>query len=423
MKKFTITAMVIGVALLLAVPAMAVDLTWDGHIRVRGYVEKNAPMNDTEDDYNAFYDMRMRTNWTLKVADNLLIRTRWRALNQIGGGTDSGSNNFDWERAWMSIRSPYGTFEAGRMITQTFGTTFVDNETDVFRLNYITRLADKVTLVVTAQKAAESDGGYNDTYPVTRKSNWQVSDNDVDVYGFALVYPTENWTLGSLQVWLRQRAGGADADRYSANPFFTGKFGNLGLQAEALFYFGDSEEGAASGDYQAMAANVEANYDIGMANIMGGLAYASGDDDPTDGDVENIANGDDWEKFFLLFGSTGDSPAVLGGVGNFSNTGGNTDGYTAIYAGADTNLTESFNVGLSAVWCMVNETDPGIDDDAGVEVNLRGTWQIYDNLSYSFIGAYLFAGDYWEDSSAAVNGADGNDDDPWALFHVLQLNF
>jgi len=427
MKKFTMTALVVGVALLLAVPAMAVDIGWDGHIRVRGYLEKNAPMSDDSDDYNAFYDMRMRTNWTLNVTDNLIIRTRWRALNQVGGGTDADLSNFDWERAWMSIRSPYGTFEAGRMITQTFGTAFLDNETDVFRLNYVTRLADKVTLVVTAQKVAEIDGGYAAAPPAV-ENNWQISDQDIDVYGFALVYPTENWSIGSLQVYLRNRAGGADINRYSPNPYFTGKFGNLSLQAEGQYYFGDSQEGGEDGDYKAWGLNGEATYDLGVASVMLGAAYASGDDDNTDGDVENIALGDDWEKFFILFGSTGDTPATLGGIGNFSNTGGNTDGFWTIYAGADTNLTESFNVGLSAAWCKVNEPRDDaagheFSDDAGIEINLRGTWQIYDNLTYSFIGAYLMAGDYWKDASEATYPASNNDDDPWALFHVLQLNF
>jgi len=414
MKKFTMTALVVGVALLLAAPAMAVDIAWDGHIRVRGYVEKNTYQDDAED-YSAWYDMRMRTNWTLAVSDYLTIRTRWRALNQTGGGDDSGSANFDWERAWMSIKTPYGVFEAGRMITQTFGTAFVDNETDVFRLNYVTKLMDKLTLVVTAQKAAEGDKGFT------------ISDQDVDVYGFALVYPTENWTIGSLQVWLRQRAGGADADRYSANPYFTGKFGNLALQAEALFYFGDSQEVTAAGppvvredgDYKAWGANVEATYDLGMASIMLGGAYVTGDDNPTDGDVENLALGDDWEKTWILFGSTGLLPET---IGNFSNTGGDKGGFWTVYGGADTNITEKLNIGGIVAYAQVLE-EGDFDDKAGIEVNLRATWNIYDNLSYNAIAAMLFSGDYFEDKAAAADPANSNDDNPWALFHVLQLNF
>jgi hypothetical protein len=414
MKKFTMTALVIGVALLLAAPAMAVDIAWDGHLRVRGYVEKNVYQDDA-DDYSAWYDMRMRTNWTLAVSDYLTIRTRWRAMNQVGGGADADATNFDWERAWMSIKTPYGVFEAGKMITKTFGTTFVDNETDIFRLNYVTKLMDKLTLVVTAQKAAEGDQGFT------------ISDQDVDVYGFALVYPTENWTIGSLQVWLRQRAGGADADRYSANPYFTGKFGNLGLQAEGLFWFGSTDQASApglkaaaeDGDYKAWALNAEATYDLGMASIMLGAAYATGDDDPNDGDIEYVEFGDDWEKTWILFGSTGLLPET---IGNFSTTGGDVNGFWTVYGGADTNITEKLNIGAIVAYAQVLE-EGDFDDKAGIEVNLRATWNIYDNLSYNAIAAMLFSGDYFEDKAAAVDPANSNDDAPWALFHVLQLNF
>jgi hypothetical protein len=226
-----------------------------------------------------------------------------------------------------------------------------------------------------------------------------------------------------LNVWLRQRAGGADADRYSINPYFTGKFGNLSLMAEAGFLFGSADGlEADSGDYKAYAFMAEASFDLGVASVMAGGAYVSGDEDPTDGDIENVPLGDDWERFFLLFGSTGDSPAVLGSFGNFSNTGGNPFGFWTLYAGADTNLTESLNVGLSAAYCTVLEEPNQVDDEAGIEVNLRANWNIYDNLTYSFIGAYLFAGDFWEDTADVLAG-DGNSDDPWALFHVLQLNF
>ena len=100
----------------------------------------------------------------------------------------------------MLVQTPYGLFEAGKMITKTFGTSFLDSEDDIFRLNYSTKLADKVVLVVTAQKALEGDGG-DDVNAVG--SAWSSADNDIDIYGFALVYPTENWSIGSLQVLLR----------------------------------------------------------------------------------------------------------------------------------------------------------------------------------------------------------------------------
>jgi hypothetical protein len=419
MKKLTTIALVIGVALMLAVPAMAIDVTWDGYLRVRGFLAEKAPMSDTADDYNAYYDMKWRTNWTLTVNDYLRIRSRWRALNQVGGGDNSDLSNFEIRRAWMLVQTPYGLFEAGKMITKTFGTGFLDSESSIFRINYSTKIADKVVFVATAQKALEGDG---DGAGVT---GFEQSGDDIDVYGFALVYPTENWSIGSLQVALVNHNNGANSERYSANPYFTGKFGNLALQAEGWIAGGDAGKNAAgdSVDFKEYAFNAEGTYDLGMAALQLGFAYVSGDDDPDDTDYEATPPGDDWEKFYILFGSTGATPAALGSVGNFSDTGGNLNGYMTVYGGASTNLTEQLNVGLSAAWCQVDQPSEDWADDAGVEVDLRVNWTFYDNLTYSVIGSYLFAGDYWKDASESVNGADGNDDDPWALFHAIQLNF
>jgi hypothetical protein len=423
MKKFTITALVIGFALMLAVPSMAVDIKWDGYLRVRGFLEQNAPMNNNEDSYNAYYDMRWRTNWTLTVNDYLRIRSRWRALNQDGGEAGAGfgdQTNFEFERAWMLVQTPYGLFEAGRMITQVFGTSFLDNEVDVFRLNYSTKIADKVVFVATVQKAAEGDGG--DINPGNR---WTTSDNDIDVYAFALVYPTENWTIGSLQVLLRNAIpGNGNTMRYSADPYFTGKFGNLALQAEGQFFLGDAGNTAAgkSIDYKAYAFNAEGTYDLGPAAVQLGFAYCSGDSNATDDEVNNLPLGSDWEKFYLLFGTTGNAVEDLGSVGNFAQPT-NTAGFTSVYGGVSTNLTEKLNVGLSAAWAMANKTPNNINDKAGTEVDLRVNWTFYDNLEYQIIGAYLFAGDYWKDSSKANDPTYSNDDNPWAIFHALQLNF
>ena len=430
MKKLTIAALVIGVALMLAVPAGAVDIAWDGYLRVRGYLEKDATMADQidgrqADSYNAYYDMRWRTNWTLTVNDYLRIRSRWRALNQNGGDNSDnargGAQNFQFERAWMLVQTPYGLFEAGRMITKTFGTTFLDAEDDIYRLNFNTKLADKVVLVLTAQKAAEGDGGDNNP-----DNRWTMGDNDTDIYGFALVYPTQNWSIGSLQVLLRSSVPDTgNITRYSANPYFTGKFGNLALQAEGQFYAGDGTDTAAGKDtkYKAYAFNAEGTYDLGMAAVQLGFAYCSGDKDPTDGDIENLPLGSDWEKFYILFGTTGNMYEDLGGIGNFA-TDGNTAGFTTIYGGVTTNLTEQLNVGLSAAWAQANETTGGISDKAGTEVDLRINWTFYDNLTYSVIGAYLFAGDFWKDSAEGVYGVNNVDSsNPWALFHALQLNF
>ena len=419
MKKFTLAAMVLGVALLFAVPAMAVDVALDGYMRASGYLEKAYSGNDTQDSYNAYYDFRWRVNSTVTVSDTLRMRSRTRIFNTVwGSGNDGGgeSGNIEFERAWMVITTPYGLLEVGKQLTAAFGTAFADSEADAWRIKYTGKFGPLTTVGV-IQKNVERDGGSGTL------ADYNNSDADNDLYAIALVYPQENWTLGSLQVFIRDDAAGPDTrEQFVVDPFFTGKFGNLSLQAEFRADLGNT---AAGGDYKGYAFNAEGTYDLGPAAVQLGFAYVTGDDDPTDDDLENGVVGADWEKMYILFGTTGNAgnPGVLYGVGNFASGSGNDDGFWSVYGGADTNLTEKLNVGLMVAYAEALEAPGGISDDAGVEVDVRATWNIYDNLTYTVIGAVLFTGDYYKDYADAQFGGDSNDDAAWSIFHRLQLNF
>lgn len=418
MKKFTLAALVLGLALIFAVPAMAVDVALDGYMRASGYLEKNYPMNDDLDSYNAYYDFRWRVNSTITVSDNLKMRSRTRIFNTVWGNgaddsNDSTLSNIDFERAWMAITTPYGLLEVGKQLTAAFGTSFGDTESDAWRIKYTGKFGG-VTVVGVIQKNVERDGGSGTS------DDYLLSDDDNDLYAIALVYPTENWTLGSLQVFIRDDSGPDTLKHYVIDPFFTGKFGNLALQAELRADVGDTATG---GDFKGYAFNAEATYSLGMANLTGGIAYITGDNDPLDDDNKNGVVGQDWEKLYIMFGTTGNAgqPGVLAGIGNLASGSGNTAGFKGGYLGADTNITEKLNVGLLAGYGVADEEPDGFSDKYGTEVDLRATWQVYDNLTYTFVGAYLFAGDFWKD--AADESITGNDDKPWALFHRLQLNF
>ncbi len=418
MKKFTMTALVLGVALMFAMPAMAVDVALDGYMRASGYLEKEYPMDDTQDDYNAYYDFRWRVNSTLTVSDNLKMRSRVRIFNTVWGSGETGGDedSMDWERAWMVITTPYGLLEVGKQLTAAFGTSFADSESDAWRIKYTGKFGG-LNVVGVIQKNIERDGGGG------TRADFDYSSEDQDLFALAFAYPQENWTIGILNVWIKEANGTSDEefDRYVIDPFFTGKWGMLSLQGEFRADLGDN----GPGDFKGYAFNAEGTYDLGMAAVQLGFAWVSGDDDPTDDDNENGVVGADWEKMYILFGTTGDAgnPGVLGSVGNLASGSGNTAGFMAVYGGANTNITEKLNVGIMGAWAEADAAPDGIDDMLGFEVDVTATWQIYDNLTYSFIGAYLFAGDFWKESSEAVNAADGNDENPWALFHRLQLNF
>lgn len=418
MKKFTLTALVLVLALAVATPAMALSIITDGYFRVSGYTTKNYTMDKNDNASDSRYSMRLRVNNQLVVSDKLKVVTRFRALNRNWGGDNDDLKNFQVERIFMVVKTPIGAFSAGRMNAGAWGTSFRDSEGDADRLKLVTK-AGPLTLIFIIQKSNEEDVGTD------------VGDADYDVYFAAAIYKQEGLTAGILFGWIDDaRASEGVADPYHRNwlavlPYAIINLGPVTLTTEARWdtgTFRDFESSTDDIDINAFTIFVEAVMDLGPATVQVGGAYASGDDDGfADDDIESAHFGDDWEKLYLLTGSTGfDQGAFGGGLGNFSQSGSNPHGALLIYAGASMSPMEALTVAVVAGISWATEEPSGADDFHGWEIDLQLTWKPYDNLKYQFIAAYLDAGDYWEDAAGLTGSFE---DSIWSLFHRVTLSF
>jgi len=421
MKKFTIIAVALCVGFMLAVPAMALEVQNDGSMRVRGYSDKGYTFDETAQSTDSFYDQRLRINTKFIVSDNLMVRTRVDILDAAVAGDAAGDPvdeaQVDWERAWMVVKTPAGAFQAGWMAGGEWGTSFKDSGTDQFRVRFDTKLGPVKTGLI-LRKAFEGDRGPT------------ISSGDANVYYTYVVYPSENITAGLLYGYIdfKQGSDGAPgtewkAVRHALLPFFKAKFGPVGIQGEVVSVTGDSQDffaaGATDTDISELAYNLEGSFNFGAGSAQLGYAFASGQD-TTDPDDEGTNLGDDWEKLYILAGSTGPTPGGIGGRGNFTPTGGNDDGIALIYGGANFNVTDAINLGVMLGQGTADEPAVGQDDALGVEVDLTLKWKFYDGaLTYTAVAAYLSAGDYWE---AGIAPAD-YDDSCYALFHRIQIAF
>jgi hypothetical protein len=415
MKKFMIIAVALCVGFMLAVPAMALEIENDGLLRVRGYNAVGYTFNETAQSSDSYYDMRFRLNTKFVVSDGLYAQTRFRALNgTVFGPGPVDEANIQWERAWLGAKTPFGLFRAGRMIAGAWGTSFIDNEGDAFRVRFDSA-AGPVKFGVILQKGFEGDIGATD------------SSRDFNIYYAYGLYPSEAITVGLLGAYADDKrssdigAGAWKAVTMSLLPFFKAKIGDaVKLQGEAKFSFGDFRnyyDNTPDTDTDSLSFNLEAGFNFGAGSAQLGYAFASGQDDSTDATSQNF--GDDWEKLWILTGSTGPAVGALGTQGNFSNAG-NDDGIALIYGGASFNLTEAVSLGFVAGIGTADEVATGQDDDLGVEVDLQFGWKFYDGaLAYSAVAAYLSAGDYWE---AGIAPAD-YDDSCYVLYHKIQINF
>ena len=108
----------------------------------------------------------------------------------------------------------------------------------------------------------------------------------------------------------------------------------------------------------------------------------------------------------------------------------------AVGAGIDLKPTDSLTLMFDVYYAQLVETRTiagSLEDEIGVEIDARLTQKIYDNLSLTVIGAYLFADDGWgaydtdsvADGIQPDRGAGGTDsgDDAWQVGVGLDFKF
>ncbi len=419
MKKLTIIALALCLAVVMAAPVMAVDADFSGDFRVRGSYVEHYNLKDTSESHD-FMDMRFRLQTVFKASDNLSVTTRFDALdNYMFGSTaatpkDVGGNegNINFDRAYMTIKTDFGKFDLGRMSGGAWGTSFIDSETEKDRIKF-TKTMDDMTLYLVYQKNEEND--YTTTGTL-------ASDEDSETYYLLTKYKLEDTTAGLLLAFTNNKATEtATTRKYSAAPYFVSKFGPLTIQGELQYNWGDTDNDGTvvDVDIKELAYNVEASYNFGPGSVMAGYAFVSGDNDDATEDSAFGNVGDDWEKLFILTTSEiTDLDTNLGSIGNLSED--QNEGAKIIYGGANFSPLDNLNLGLVVGYAKADKVQSGkTKDEYGTEYDLTLNWKIYDNLTYTAIAAYLDAGDLYKEYVSD----DAHFDDTYALFHQLQLSF
>ncbi len=454
MKRFTFVAVTLCLAFMMAVPAMAVEVDISGTYRARGIAVQDQTMRSNTGSTDASMDMRLRVQTVFKVSDDLKVTVRFDALDKQWGTSDSVSatttnatvtavggvghthtattaqtfgNNIDFDRAYMTFNTGIGKFDIGRMAGGTWAGDVFDTAYDSDRIKFTTKLGDLI-LIYIFQKHLEADaGGIAGTN----------ADSDYDIHWIAPIYKTESWSAGVLAGYARSM-GSSDTNvastQFDTNvtivvPYFKGKFGNFSVFAELFSLQGDASDYDIAGsptdvDKDELAYNVELGLSLGAVNLELGYVFTSGDDGTNAAEDSSFTygTGDEWEKMFILNGSTGGftGAGVLGGLGNLSQNGAIAHGTKQIYGGASFAVNDQLNVGVLLSYAEADETPALWKDEYGSEIDLIVKYKLMDNLNYTFKAAFLDAGDYYY---GATGVAPANFEDVTAFWHVLQVNF
>ncbi|MDI6796074.1 MAG: hypothetical protein QMD09_03980 [Desulfatibacillaceae bacterium] len=473
MKRTIFAVVAIAIAMVMAAPAMAVDLGFKGEYRVRAFSDAVPSLDTLQKVSDSWMEHRFRLQTTFTVTDNLSITTRFDAMDEEtwGRADVTAPARLTFDRVYMTIKTDYGMFDIGRQQGGVWGTSFADSEWDADRIKFTTKI-DNFIIIGIYEKQDEVDAFIN------------ASDTDRETYWLAGVYRGETFTAGLLTGYTQDKRASENVNSFQGKfwrmfPYFKASWEDFTLQGEAVFAFGKAAEWD-QGQYQAantypgtVAApfvfggvtytggpfkdidfdawmwNLEAGYGMGPLAFEMGYAWAQGQgtDGPFDANglpsqtnskVKTLGTlGVDWDKLYIL--TSTENALLTGGLGGSGNlnAGGTASqaGAKIFYLGATFKPMENLSLGVMYGNAKAESvTKAGQSDNYGNEYDFKLVWDIMDNLQYTFIAAYLDAGDFWQREVYDANyiGAPAplpqnvhqvKLENTYSLFHELSIAF
>jgi hypothetical protein len=438
--------------------AKSAQIEIGGHMRIRGsFCDNCSDFRDTEtiasedafDDQNSSYDQRIRLNVKATVSPNTMgfleleneaggsDGTTWGATG-AGSGIYSGHGNS--KNSDMQIRQAYiahqgnglGVFsgwKAGHMLIKLGNGMFYNHtKGGDDGLVFWIQPADQTEIALAILKLTEGSSILSDdtdVYAVT----FETAMSGVSLSGDVAYLNDNNETLGATDkgIDLINIAVRADAD-----------LGGVNIYGDIDFQTGEVSEFKANGDdmdLSGFAVRVGAEAKLGEIGIHGEFAYGSGDDideeDEYSGFVTSISSGGDIGTFVY------DNTVATAAQNGFSTSAAMSSSYAGASSTNGLANTTVFNVGLDAkvhpdvkvngelFYLLASEevaddTIEGQDEqDIGLELDAKVTYQIDTNLAYYIETGILFAGDFYSN----VTGDKDEVADPWRIRHGIVLSF
>ncbi|MEE8398405.1 MAG: hypothetical protein V3S89_05330 [Desulfobacterales bacterium] len=229
-----------------------------------------------------------------------------------------------------------------------------------------------------------------------------------------------------------------DQKGFTVNPFLRFGFNNISLEGGLRYQWRDisfaDDPNTTAGDalrpsidISRLAANVELQATLGPVNLEVGYTHMFG---KSDGNADSAGTwfwnsfGDNWDKVWILAANNEKGYASLGGggLGNLvlSTVGAGTfqAGAKLVYIKGALSPTENMDVSLLFASSRAENTPAGWSDKQGTEWDVEVSYSFLDNLSYTFIAAYLVADDFWKKGETDLDL-----ENTYSVFNQLKLKF
>ena len=125
MKKWLLATLMASLAVMLTIPALAVDVDFSGQYRIRAFYNDNPTLQKDGDSKSASWlDHRFRLGTKFKINDNLSISTRMDVFDELpfgekdilyDGYEENRGKDIEVDGVYLSALTPVGLFKAGRI--------------------------------------------------------------------------------------------------------------------------------------------------------------------------------------------------------------------------------------------------------------------------------------------------------------------
>jgi hypothetical protein len=444
MKKIMMILFAALMVVAFALPASAFENIFGGYFRVRAWHQENfnGVQVNGKDGNASLVDQRTRIYYTAKFTDNFKLVNKFE-FDSAWGDTDGGdigadAKDVEVKNTYVDFTLDTFNFKLGIQGWRLARGFMFDDD---FAGAIVTYSGEAVTLPVTWVKAFE---GLDD--------NGRAVDSnakDVDYYTLAPTFTMGNFALNpyvmyiqsnNLRSWVEN--GGAfipgladgklgvtadqldDADIYYLGLDLDANFDAFSLWFTGIYQGGTIDiRGAQDIDIAAYLLAIGASTDLGAFGIHGQAFYAAGDDDNDDSDLETFFMPRGQSYYWSEIMGLGTFDVANGGYGTNSSAGSPGDQINNIWAanlGASMTPMDKLTATLDVWYAERVERDLILqkDTELGLEVDLKLTYALMDNLNLDVIGAYLLAGN---GTTARID--EENDKDPYEIGTRLSLAF
>jgi hypothetical protein len=427
MKRLLICLVALIAVFALVMPASAAEMKVNGIWNAKAWARDNYDGDDDTDDATQYVTQRFRSYWNWIASENLKlvykneIDIEWgdsgpQNGRNSGGGLSGDSVNLETKNIYLEFMVPDTPVKATlglQGITLHKGWFISDDAGGArFDMNFDPVSITAYWIGVDGLEANDSVSS-DDVWQAAVSGAYKAENMDARL---SLAYQRNDNDLTSNDV-------PESDDLYLLMGEFGMSFDMVSFDIVAATNFGEVDsDGAGDRDYEGFMFAGSVDIALDMATITVSGAYASGDDEgDLDKDFQGLAGQTfSWAEI-ISDGYSYDRNASLAQIGGANRP----SNMYYVAAGVDLKPTDTTTIMFDVyyVGMVEDRTIAGEEEDEiGIEVDARLTQKIYDNLSMTIIGAYMFAEDgYGVYDPADPNAASNSGDD---AFHVgLGLDF